>query len=603
LTQGIGHRGPDDQGFYLSPDRQCGLGHARLSVIDLSSSGHQPMTDVETGNTIVFNGEVYNYQELRELCCSRGYRFSSQTDTEVILALYRFEGVGCLARLRGMFAFAIWDPSCERLFFARDRVGKKPLHYSFSQNGIVFCSEIHPLAGNAWVDREIDLDALEFYLQLKTVPAPLTIYRGIRKLLPAHYGIYESGKLSIQRYWQLDYRDKVEFTDDEALDAFEEKLSESVRLRMVADVPVGALLSGGVDSSLIVALMSRNSSGRIRSFSVGFDDSRFDETPFSTQAASVCGTLHRPVTMQAPDMDFLRSLVQFYGEPYGDYSALPSFLVCSSARREVSVVMNGDGGDELLGGYPRYQLGDRAIGFSAWIHEKLPYDIGRKMPWLLRKPGFPLKKIHRAVLRYGVADAAPVLMYQGVGGDDDRQKLLRRDRDGVDFPAWRRSWLREGRAMSDNPVDCMLWLDNQVYLPNDLLVKMDIASMHCGLEARSPFLDQELIEFCARLPARFKVRGGIGKYLIKRLAERYFPVDFVHRRKMGFTIPLSSWLRGPMLGMVKDVLLDPTVMAPLDHTTVRRHWMDFEKGGIRSEATRVWILLMYGLWRKHCYFD
>lgn len=601
LMQGIAHRGPDDQGLYVSPGQRCGLGHARLSIIDLSPSGHQPMLDGETGNTIVFNGEIYNFAALRQRCEEGGYRFQSHTDTEVILALYRMHGTACLAYLRGMFAFTIWDEARKRLFFARDRVGKKPFHYALGSQGFAFCSEIDPLSRHPWVNRELDLQALDYYLQLQSVPAPLTIYRGIRKLLPAHYGILESGRLTISRYWQPEYRDKLTISDDEALDAFEEKLTESIRLRMVADVPIGALLSGGVDSSLVVAIMARQSHDPIHTFSVGFTESAEDETAWSMQAAAICETVHRPMQMHGPDLDALPVLVKRYGEPYADSSALPSFLVCSAAREEVAVVMNGDGGDELLGGYSRYALSDGAISFSTWLRGALPFSVERQLSWLLKPAGFPFRKAHRLLLRCAMADAASLLMYHGVGSDRERRTLLPYEGGMSNLPDWRLKWLSEARAMTDNPIDSMLSIDNHTYLPDDLLVKMDIAAMQCGLEARSPFLDHELIEFCARLPVNQKVRGGVGKYLIKKLAERYFPSEFVHRRKMGFGIPLKSWLHGPMYPMVKDVLLDPASMAPLNHDLVRRYFLEFEKGAYAAEPTRIWVLLMYGLWRRHCY--
>lgn len=601
LVQGIAHRGPDDQGIHVSTDRRCVLGHARLSIIDLSPFGHQPMVDQESGNAIAFNGEIYNYAALRKLCEAEGYRFQSHTDTEVILALYRRDGVECLAHLRGMFAFAIWDEARKRLFFARDRVGKKPFNYSIDSRGFVFCSELDPLSRHPWVNRELDHQALDYYLQLQTVPAPLTIYSGIRKLMPAHYGIFEAGNLTLKRYWQPVFRDKLKMSDSDALDAFEEKFAESVRLRMVADVPVGALLSGGVDSSLAVAVMARQTGNPIRTFSVGFDEDAVDETAYSVQAAEICGTLHRPIRMNGPNLDELPTLVKRYGEPYGDYSALPSFAVCSAARAEVKVVMNGDGGDELLGGYPRYALDDRAIRLSTWLRHVLPFSVQQQASWLLKPARFPYRKVHRLLLRYAMLDGASLTMYHGAGADSERRALLR-GRDGEsNLPDWRLRWLSEARAMTDNPIDSMLWIDNHTYLPDDLLVKMDIAAMQCGLEARSPFLDHELIEFCARLPIEQKVRGGVGKYLIKKLAERYFPNEFVHRRKMGFGIPLKAWLHGPMFPMVKDVLLDPASMAPLDHDLVRRYFREFEKGAYAAEPMRIWVLLMYGLWRRHCY--
>lgn len=601
LVRGIAHRGPDDQGIHVSPGRRCGLGHARLSIIDLSPLGHQPMLDAEAGNAIVFNGEIYNFPALRESCEVAGYRFRSHTDTEVILALYRLHGIECLARLRGMFAFAIWDEARQRLFFARDRVGKKPFHYALNSRGFAFCSEIDPLSRHPWTDRELDYQALDYYLQLQAVPAPLTIYRGIRKLLPAHYGILESGQLTVRRYWQPEYRDKLAITGADALDAFEEKFAESVRLRMVADVPVGALLSGGVDSSLVVALMSRYADQPVRTFSVGFNEDAVDESAYAQQAADLCGSLHRPVRMSAPDLDDLPRLVKRYGEPYGDYSALPSFLVCTTARQEVAVVLNGDGGDELLGGYPRYELSKREQDYSRWAQLSLPVPLKKQVDWMLKSERFPYRKLHRLFLRYAMADCAPLTMLHGVGSDRERRTLLPFEGGGTNLPDWRLKWLSEARAMTDNPIDSMLWLDNHTYLPDDLLVKMDVAAMQCGLEARSPFLDHELIEFCARLPVSQKVRGGVGKYLIKKLAERYFPNEFVHRPKMGFGIPLKTWLHGPMFPMVRDVLCDPICMAPLNHNLVRRYLDEFEKGRYAAEPVRIWTLLMYGLWRRHCY--
>ena len=594
LVRGIAHRGPDDQGIHFSRDRRCCLGHARLSIIDLSPLGHQPMHDTETGNAIVFNGEIYNFPALRESCEVAGYRFKSHTDTEVILALYRLYGIECLARLRGMFAFAIWDEARQRLFFARDRVGKKPFHYALSSQGFAFCSEIDPLSRHPWTDRELDFQALDYYLQLQAVPAPLTIYRGIRKLLPAHYGILESGQLTVWRYWQPEYRDKLAITGTDALDAFEEKFAESVRLRMVADVPVGALLSGGVDSSLVVALMSRYAGQPVHTFSVGFSEDAVDESAYAQQAADLCGSLHRPVRMSAPDLDDLPRMVKRYGEPYGDYSALPSFLVCTTARQEVAVVLNGDGGDELLGGY-------RVQDYSRWAQHSLPIPLKKQVDWMLKSERFPYRKLQRLFLRYAMSDGAPLTMLHGVGSDRERRALLPFEGGGTNLPDWRLKWLSEARAITDNPIDSMLWLDNHTYLPDDLLVKMDIAAMQCGLEARSPFLDHELIEFCARLPVDQKVHGGVGKYLIKKLAERYFPNEFVYRQKMGFGIPLKSWLHGPMFSMVKDVLLDPASMAPLNHDLVRRYFLEFEKGAYAAEPTRIWVLLMYGLWRRHCY--
>lgn len=599
LVGGIVHRGPDDRGEWLSPDGACALGHARLAIIDLSPAGHQPMLDEATGNAIVFNGEIYNFAALRRECEADGDVFRSHSDTEVILALYRRHGVGCLRFLRGMFAFALWDARARCLFFARDRLGKKPFHYAESPQGFAFCSEIDPLARHAWTDRALDREALDFYLHLQYVPAPLSIYRGIRKLPPAHYGLLDAGGLRIERYWSLDYRDKVELDDAAALDAFEEKLAEAVRLRMVADVPVGALLSGGVDSSVVVALMAKQSAAPVRTFSVGFSEAAFDESAYARQAAGICGTLHRPAELGAPDLSILPTLVRRYGEPFGDSSALPSFAVCAAARQELKVVLNGDGGDELLGGYPRYALPDATIRLATWIRRRHPLPLIDPAKWLGSRGPFPFKKIRRLALDHLLLpDAGPFTMYGGSRNDAVRRELLHDASLAGNLPRWRADWFRRARLASDNPVDSMLWLDNHTYLPGDLLVKMDIAAMHCGLEARSPLLDHELIEFCARLPVRLKVRRRTGKWLLKKLAERYYPEDFVHRRKMGFGIPLDAWLRGPLRALLDDVLRDPACMAPLDLAAVERFRRRFQQERA-DESTRLWPLFMYGLWRRH----
>lgn len=600
LVNGISHRGPDDRGDYLSPGGTCALGHTRLAILDLSAAGHQPMLDDATGNALVFNGEIYNFAALREECEADGFRFRSHSDTEVILALYRRHGVGCLRFLRGMFSFAIWDERQQRLFFARDRLGKKPFHYAVSPQGFAFCSEIDPLARHAWTDRRLDARALDFFLHLQYIPAPLSIYRGICKLPPAHFGLLNATGLRIEPYWHLDYRNKLDISEAEALDAFEEKLGEAVKLRMVADVPVGALLSGGIDSSVVVAMMAKFAASPVRTFSVGFAEAEFDESAYARQAAEICGTLHRPAELGAPDLALLPTLVRRYGEPYGDSSALPSFSVCATARQELKVVLNGDGGDELLGGYPRYSLPDSTIRLASWVRRIHPMPLVDPVNWLGERGRFPWKKIRRlSQNHFLLPDAGPFTMYSSHWTDRIRRALLRDDSLADNLPNWRAGWFGQARLASDNPVDSMLWLDNHTYLPGDLLVKMDIAAMHCGLEARSPLLDHELIEFCARLPVGCKVRNGTGKYLLKKLAERYFPREFVYRRKMGFGIPLAAWLRGPFRSLLDDVLRDPTCMSPLDLDTVGQHSRRFLDHGDDNEATRLWTLFMFGLWRRH----
>lgn len=602
MTRAIRHRGPDDHGVWASAAGRCVLGHARLSIIDLSPLGHQPMIDPLTGNALIFNGEIYNYRSLREDCRARGDTFRSESDTEVVLALYRRYGPDCLQHLRGMFAIALWDARAERLLLARDRVGKKPLHYALTPSGIAFCSEIQPLAAHPAVSREMDREALALYLQLQAVPAPWTIYRQIRKLPPAHFAIVDRQGMRIERYWNVDYRDKLALTEPEALEAFEDKLTEAVRLRMIADVPLGALLSGGVDSSVVVALMARLSREPVRTFSIGFEEQAFNELPYAQQAAQRCGTAHHPEVVAGDVEHLLPLLARHYGEPYADSSAIPSFHVSRVARQHVKVVLNGDGGDELLGGYPRYAVPDHSIRFGTLVGRALgPRRLVAMMPIWANARSFPARALRRLARDIMSPEMGGLLMFMGYWNDAVRADLMGEEAARGDLlQRWRLRWLGEAFERADNPIDRMLWLDNRTYLPDDLLVKMDIASMHCGLEARSPLLDHELIEFCARLPVSFKVRGGVGKYLLKRLAEKYFPREFVHRAKMGFGIPLPDWLRGPLRRHTEALILDPAIMAPLDPAVIAGSWrrLNASNGAAAdAEAGRIWALLMYGQWR------
>lgn len=599
LTDRMAHRGPDDHGIWSSPDGACVFGHARLSIIDLSPSGHQPMLDPETGNSIVFNGEIYNFQSLRHACESQGDRFRSHTDTEVILALYRRHGINCLHQLRGMFAFTIWDAANRRVFLARDRIGKKPLNYALTPEGLVFCSEIDPLIRHPAVDRSMDQEALELYLQLQYIPAPWTIYQSVRKLPPAHYAVWDGGSVHIERYWNVDYRRKIRITEDDALDGLEEKLTEAVRLRMISDVPLGALVSGGVDSSVVVALMAKLSPEPVQTFSIGFREEAFNELPYAEQAAVACGADYRPEIIEPDVASLLPTLARHYGEPFADCSAVPSFIVSRVARRHVTVVMNGDGGDELLGGYPRYALSTLAMRTSSRVPDLVPPRYLAALAMRLASVrSLPARAFRKLLLEYGWPELRSLLMYSAFWDDDERRKLLGQETPSRVLPAWRTEYLSGAMAHADTAVERMLWYDNRTYLPGDLLVKIDIASMHCGLEARSPLLDHELVEFCAALPVSYKVQNGTGKYLLKRLAERFFPPEFVHRPKMGFAIPVAEWLRGPLRPQLEEILRDKTLMFPLNQRLIENMLNEFLHQDIAHEH-RMWSLLIYGFWRQH----
>lgn len=598
IVRGIRHRGPDDEGLWVSPTKECVLGHARLSIIDLSALGHQPMVDPETGNSLVFNGEIYNFHTLRKECESSGDTFRSNSDTEVILALYRRHGVNSLTKLRGMFAFALWDERRKSLFLARDRVGKKPLNYAMTKNGIIFASEIDPLVRHPEISKEMDHEALDLYLQLQYIPAPWSIYKSIHKLPPAHYAIYDHGGLKIQKYWDVSYRATRNISEQDALDGLEEKLTEAIRLRMIADVPLGALLSGGVDSSVVVALMAGQSREPVKTYSIGFKEEAFNELPYAQMVADRYRTEHYPEIVDADVEPLLCDIVRHYGEPYADSSAIPSFHVCRVARQHIKVVMNGDGGDELLGGYPRYWLQQFSITTGRLLGNwHAPEHLAALAVGLDKSQSLPARLRRKWLLRVAHPELQSIIMYSQFWNDEERAHLL--DGTGSLLPRWRMEWLGDARGAADNPIDRMLWIDNRTYLPGDLLVKMDIASMHCGLEARSPLLDHEVIEYCASLPVDVKVREGTGKYLLKKLAARYLPIELIYRKKMGFGIPVAEWLRGRLAPLIEEVLFDTSLMEPLNGPIIWKTVKEFREQRI-DHSSRLWVLLMYGLWRRYC---
>ncbi len=605
MVERLHHRGPDYSAVWSDPGRRCTLGHARLSIFDLSESGNQPMVDPVTGNVIVHNGEVYNFLELREELMAEGETFRSRTDTEVILALYRRHGAECLKRLRGMFAFAIWEPEHRRLFLARDRVGKKPLHYAMLPDGFLFCSEIDPLVAHPDVDETMDPQALDLYLQHQFVPAPWSIYRGIRKLPPASYAFLTEGGLEVTRYWNLDYRTKLRVGEEEAVELLEAELREATRLRTVSDVPIGALLSGGVDSGLIVALLAEMSSEPVRTFTIGFDDEKIDESPHAQVVADRYATDHTVRVIPSDETGMLDKIVRHYGEPYADSSALPSFHVCRAAREGITVALNGDGGDELLGGYIRYAMPPLALPVAGVVDRMARPERLREQLDDFEISGSLSSRIRRKwLLKYAHPQLASFVVYHVYWGDRLRARLLRpvREQVGDTVGEWRQAHLAKAREFAKHPIDQMLWIDNQTYLPGDLLVKMDIASMHCGLEMRSPLLDHKVIELCASLPVALKAgrRGGApaGKYLLKKLAEKYLPHELIYRRKQGFVIPLARWLAEDLRGMVDELFADETNTDPMDASVVSEIWTEF-KNGNHGHCSRIWALFMYAMWRRH----
>lgn len=593
------HRGPDDEGIWS--EDAVALASRRLAVIDLSPRGRQPIANEDGSILIVLNGEVYNFQEIRARLESRGHRFRSDTDTEAVVHLYEEDGIDCLQHLRGMFAFAIWDAPRRRLFLARDRLGKKPLFYAASKDSLVFASEIRALFQDPGVSREPDVEAIHHFLTFGYVPSPWSSFRAIRKLPPAHYLLVHDGDIAIHRYWSLAYEPRRQAAEAAVLEELESVLEDAVRLRLVSDVPLGALLSGGLDSSLVVALMRRFVTGRLETFSIGFEQPEYDELRYARQVADRFDTEHHELIVKPDAVAALPRLVWHYGEPFADSSALPSFALCEMARGFVTVALNGDGGDEVFLGYDRYRAGVVAdwaatvprplrSGIAA-LARVLPGTGSRSWPARVRRfaEGLPMGGSRRYARWVALADeAAKARLYT----DDFAKRTA-----GADSLALLDVAFAESAARS--PVETMADVDVRLYLPDDLLVKMDIASMAHSLELRSPLLDHKVVEFAATLPASLKFRRLSQKYLLKRLMRGVLPAPVIRRRKAGFGVPIDHWFRHELLDMAGDLLLDRTARARgyFRPDAVRR-LLDDHAGGRADHHLQLWSLLVLELWHR-----
>ena len=602
LCQAQQHRGPDAKGIWS--DSICTLGHRRLAIIDLSESGKQPLSNEDSTIWITFNGEIYNFQALRFELESLGHCFRTKTDTEVIVHSYEQWGTACLKRLRGMFAFGLWDQRQQRLLLARDRVGKKPLFYGQFGNRFLFASELQGLLADPQVLREPNYEAIDAYLTYGYIPAPATAFRRIFKLPPAHWLTldWNNGRpaMQVEQYWALDYLPKLNFSEEEASEILREKLTEAVRLRMVSDVPLGAFLSGGIDSSIVVGLMAQLSGTRVKTFSIGFEDAAYDETRHARRIAEKWNTEHHEFIINPNAIEILPKLVRHFGEPYADSSAVPTFYVSQLTRQHVTVALNGDGGDESFAGYERYlgqQWAERlntvpgVTGAAHTLSQMIPESL-------------PQKSRLRSAKRFLSVAAAPMaaryMHWVGYFGVAAKPQLYSQEfleelngaRDG-----WLGGLFREVETL--DPVDAAMAVDVQSYLPFDLLVKVDITSMANGLEARSPFLDHEVMEFAARLPVSLKLRGGQLKYLLKRTFADLLPIENVRRRKMGFGVPLCAWFRGELRAMATDTLLSTRALQRgyFQRTTVERLLQE-HLSATADHSFCLWNLLMLELWEQ-----
>jgi asparagine synthase (glutamine-hydrolysing) len=599
MTDVLRHRGPDAGGVWVNG--HVGLGSRRLAIIDLSPLGHQPMCNEDGSLWIVCNGEIYNFLELREELLAKGHTFRSHSDTETVLHLYEELGPECVTRLWGMFAFALWDAGRQRLLVARDRLGKKPLFYQQDDRAFRFGSEPKAILQDAGVPAEPDGKAIHYFLTYGYVPSPWSAFRGIRKLPPAHYLLVAEGRITLHRYWTLSYVPK-RTEREEALGAeFLALLEDAVRRRLISDVPLGALLSGGIDSSVVVATMRRLTSGSVRTFSIGFDRPEYDELAHARTVARHFETDHHELVVKPDAVTMLPRLVWHYNEPFADSSALPSMALCEMARSSVTVALNGDGGDEAFAGYDRY-VAVRLAG----VYDSLPaparWAIRRGLGLLPR--GGPKSPADRARRLGEVLAMEPRRRYARwlACFDEERKAELCTPEfaavppgvDSVDLLL-----AAQLRASAPSVVEAAVEADVGLYLPDDLLVKMDIASMAHSLEVRSPFLDHRVMEFAAALPLHLKLRRLTQKYLLKRVMKDRLPATILRRTKMGFGVPIDHWFREELREMAYDVLLgERGRQRGYFRPEVVRRYLDEHVAGQAHHQLRLWALLVLELWHR-----
>lgn len=601
LNQTLRHRGPDDSGSAVLSD--AGLAMRRLSIIDLVT-GHQPMANEDETCWVVHNGEIYNFLDLRRELESLGHRFRSHSDTEVILHSYEEWGPECVNRLRGMFAFAIYDQGSgsgsERLFLARDRVGKKPLYYYRDSKCFVFASEIKAILAHPQVPRRMNRRALPLYLAYGYVPAPHTIFENIYELPPGHLMTVQDGDLVTKTYWDASnaFDRKSDLSQEEIIDRLQQLLQESVRLRLVSDVPLGAFLSGGLDSTAIVAYMARLMDQPVKTFAIGFeDDPSFNELEYARLAARALDTDHHEFVVRPDAIDLLPKLVWHYDQPFADSSAIPTYLVAQLTREHVTVALTGDGGDELFAGYERF-----AAARLAEVYRRTPQIVQSILARVLN--GLPESTRYDGFVRRArrFAESAPFplaeryLGWVGIFDTDFIRELLS---NGADLNIVNHFQGYFQKVQEADPIGQLLYVNIKTYLPGDLLVKTDRMSMANSLEARCPFLDQELLEFAACIPTALKLRRLATKYILKKALKEQVPQEIIRRKKHGFGVPVGRWFRTDLKSYVREVLLGAEALRRryFNESAIRR-LIDEHQSGTRDHGHKLWALLTFEIWHR-----
>ncbi len=587
------HRGPDEFGYFF--DKNLALGHRRLSIIDLSS-GKQPMQNEQGNIRIVFNGEIYNFLELKEEFRRRGFNFHTNSDTEVIIRGYECYGVDVIHKLNGMFSLAIWDESEKRLFAARDRLGKKPFYYYAGKDRFVFASELKSLLADPEIPRDVNMEAVDRYFSFGYIPSPLTIFHNIYKLRPGHFLLWQNEEIHTHQYWDLAYKESADCrTEDDFTDRLEELLTAAVKRRLISDVPLGAFLSGGIDSSTVVGMMARVSAEPVKTFTIGFEEQSYSEVPDARVVADTFKTHHHEYKVKSSAVDILPALVWHFDEPFADSSAVPTFYVSKIARENVTVILSGDGGDELFAGYRSYYKRNQYEIFKRiprLLREKVIGPLASTLPINARGKNFLLEisKLEKKE-NFEIIEYYPQIKHD-LYSDDFRNQVSKFN----DFQSLVSYW---GNMPAGPKLSRMQYFDTKFYLPDDILVKVDRMSMANSLETRAPLLDYTVAEFAATIPAELQFKDGRGKYILRKMASRFLPEHVFKKKKQGFAIPMNEWFRNELKEYAFDLL-----------TSSRSNNRGYFKGkiinyilnehikGRRDYSMWIWSLVIFELWHQ-----
>jgi len=618
MRDSLTHRGPDDAGVYFDDANRVGLGHRRLSVIDLSSLGHQPMTNEESTVWVVYNGEIYNYKEIRAKLVSKGYSFKSNSDTEVVLKAYMHWGIDCVKEFIGMFAMAIWDKRVKKLYLLRDRIGVKPLYYYYKDSKLLFGSELKALMAHPNFPKDIDYGAIPNFLRYGYIPTPRTIFENTYKLKPGHYLCLHNNKLEEVKYWDAnDYylQDPLQGSEDEIAEELEALLVDSFKYRLLSDVPLGVFLSGGIDSTTLTALLQKSTNTQHKTFSIGFHEDKYDEAKWAKKIAEYLETDHTEYYVSVDDcMEIIEKLPEIYDEPFGDNSALPTYILSKLTKQNATVALSADGGDELFGGYNRY----RSVSSLNSSFLRLPKDIRNLVVGTMNslsadridgiyntfKPVMPrIKDFKDKYEKYrnmltACNNEKLQDMYQfnvNRWTPEELDNLLEVNCDGHHKTYFEDSFL----ALKDNDyMSQMMAADLKTFLLDDILTKVDRASMSVSLESREPFLDHRLVEYAARIPSSLKCRDGINKYILRKILYKHVPKELVDRPKKGFVVPLNDWLKGDLYPLLMDYLNEDKLKREgiFNAKAVSKDIKGFLSGSV--SVYKIWFILMFQMWKE-----